>query len=163
MSDDDSSPNAKPEAPTYALSRSVPLDLIDMAAQIQQADQMLGAVTHNKLRVIADQIRLLQEKAREVLEEAKSASDLHRAQCRFRKRPGHVYHLYRRPEGTPYFSMLSPRDWRDAPPDPFLGSFRLEPDMSWTALEAIDERDAQDDVLDRLLTTATGSGHDSDD
>ncbi len=153
---DDSFTRSKPplDPPTLALSRAVPLDLVDMAAQIQQADQMLGCVTTNKLRIIAEQIRSLQQRAREVLEEARQDSDLHRAECRFRKRPGHVYHLYRRSDGTPYFSMLSPQDWRGSPPDPFVGSFRLEPDMSFTPLDEVDERDAQDGVLRGLLSVA---------
>ncbi len=150
---DDNFTHSKPplDPPTLALSRAVPLDLVDMASQIQQADQMLGCVTTNKLRVIAEQIRSLQQRAREILEEARQDSDLHRAECRFRKRPGQVYHLYRRSDDTTYFSMLSPQDWRGSPPDPFVGSYRLELDMSFTPLDEVAKRDAQDDVLHRLL------------
>jgi hypothetical protein len=128
------------EGPTksapYPMSRlSPPLDLVDSARQIQQADLVLGAVVSNKLRLIADQIRGLQEQARGILEEARRDADLHRASCNFRKRAGAVYHLYRRTDGATYFSMLSPEDWNGAPPDPFAGSFRLELDMSWTLLD----------------------------
>ena len=52
------------------------------------------------------------------------------------KRPGAVYHLYRRPTGEPYFSLLSPADWNDAPPHTFEGSYRLENDLSFSKLEA---------------------------
>ena len=57
---------------------------------------------------------------------------LHRARCNFQKRVGHTYHLYERPDGSSYFSMLHPDDWNGRAPHPFVGSFRLEPDMSWT-------------------------------
>ena len=140
-----------PEPPTLALSRAVPLDLVDIAAEIQQADRLLGCITSNKLRMIAEQIRSLQQFARELLEEARQDSDLHRVECRFRKRHGHVYHLYRRQDGSQYFSMLSPEDWRGTAPDAYLGSYRLEADMSFTPMNRIGERDGQDRVLQRLF------------
>lgn len=119
-------------AAPYPLSRlAPPHDLVDVARQIQQADAMLGAVVHNKLQVIADQIRSLQHKAHEILDMARRDAELHRAVCHFLKRPGKVYHLYERPDGTLYFSMLSPADWNEVPPHSFRGSYRLLPDMSW--------------------------------
>jgi hypothetical protein len=122
-----------PHASPYPRSRMAPVhDLVDTARQIAEADHMLGTVAHAKLGVIAEQIRALQQQAREILERARIDADLHRAQCRFQKRVGHTYHLYRRSDGTPYLSMLGPGDWRGAPPDAFLGSYRLEGDMSWT-------------------------------
>jgi len=130
--------NASP----YPISRLAPaFDLVNVAREIQQADATLGAVTNAKLEVLARQIRALQDQARAVLDAAKRDGDLHRAACSFRKRPGHVYHLYRRADGTQYLSMLSPEDWGGSPPHEFEGSFRLESDMSWTRTEDIEERD----------------------
>jgi hypothetical protein len=140
-----------PNRPTLALSRSVPLDLVDVAAEIQQADRMLGTMTAGKLQVIAEQIRKLQEHARTLLEQAHIDASLHRAKCAFPRRPGHVYHLYRSQDGSPYFSLLSPEDWRGSPPDAFEGSFRLESDMSWTPLERIAQRDEAEGAIRRLL------------
>lgn len=117
----------------YPVSRLAPAhDLVDTARQIAEADQVIGTVVHGKLSVIAEQIRALQEQARRIMHEARQAASLHRAQCSFQKRVGHTYHLYERPDGTSYFSMLSPNDWGQRPPHVFSGSFRLEPDMSWT-------------------------------
>lgn len=128
-----------PRASPYPLSRlAPPHDLVDVAREIQQADAMLGAVAAGKLRVIADQIRALQAEARAVLERAREHHDLHRAECAFAKRPGAVYHLYRRDAGALYFSMLSPDDWAGRPPHAFAGSFRLELDMSWTKVSPSD-------------------------
>jgi hypothetical protein len=122
-------------ASPYPLSRLAPaFDLIDVAREIQEADKMLGAVVGGQLEVIAKQIQSLQEQAQALLEKARVAAELHRADCHFKKRAGHVYHLYRRPNGTAYFSMLSPKEWGGAPPHAFEGSYRLEVDQSFAAV-----------------------------
>jgi hypothetical protein len=57
-----------------------------------------------------------------------------------------VYHLYRRTRDgsdAPYFSMLSPADWRGKAPDRFEGSYRLENDASFTPLDEIAARDGR--------------------
>ncbi|AGP42233.1 MULTISPECIES: DUF2452 domain-containing protein [Sorangium] len=136
----------------YPLSRlSAPHELVDVAREIQQADALLGAVTGGKLAQIARQIRSLQEQARQVLEAAQRDSELHRAACNFKKRPGHVYHLYRRGDGVRYLSMLSPEEWGGAPPHAFEGSYRLELDMSWTPADEADAHDAEAGALAKLL------------
>lgn len=73
-----------------------------------QADEFTRANAVNKLSIIVDQIRYLQEKAREVLEEAHRDNFLHHVACNFRKVPGKLYYLYERDSGQNYFSMLSP-------------------------------------------------------
>jgi len=139
----------------YGLSRLAPaIDLVDVAREIQEADRAVGNATLGKLRVIAEQIRALQAQAEKVLADAQSASALHHAECRFQKRIGHVYHLYRRTEGRPYFSMLSPAEWK--PADEYVGSYRLEPDMGWTKAEDVAARDAEDARLVPLLGVGDG-------
>lgn len=124
----------------YPLSRlSAPHELVDVAREIQQADALLGAVTGGKLALIAQQIRSLQEQARRILDAAQRDGELHRAACNFKKRPGHVYHLYRRDDGVRYLSMLSPEEWGGKPPHAFEGSYRLEVDMSWTPVDEIED------------------------
>ncbi len=140
------------KASPYPISRLAPVhDLVDVAREIQQADQMLGTVTGGKLQLLARQIRALQEQARELLDRAQRDAELHRAVCHFKRRPGHVYHFYRRPEGPLYVSMLSPDDWHGHPPHAFEGSYRLEPDMSWTPSIEIDSVDAELSKLPPLL------------
>lgn len=136
----------------YPLSRlSAPHDLVDVAREIQAADSTLGGVTVAKLRTIAEQIRALQAQAARVLEEARHSSDLHRAACSFKRRPGHIYHLYRkRTDAALYWSMLSPEEW-GTPPDEFQGSYRLEVDMTWTPVEELEQRDTLEEPLRRLL------------
>ncbi|XP_066253653.1 uncharacterized protein C1orf50 homolog isoform X2 [Euwallacea similis] len=60
---------------------------------------------------------------------------LHMAACNFVKKPGHIYHLYEKPCGQKYFSMLSHEDWHGCPPHVFLGSWYLEFDQSWIQAE----------------------------
>ncbi|MBK6519715.1 MAG: DUF2452 domain-containing protein [Polyangiaceae bacterium] len=121
----------------YPLSRlSARIDLVDVASEIQEADRVLGAVVGGQLDVIAEQIRGLQDKARQILARAELAAQLHRARCSFKKRPGHVYHLYRRSPTDVYLSLLSPGEWGGVPPHPFEGSFRLEVDMAWTRVDS---------------------------
>jgi hypothetical protein len=124
-------------ASPYPVSRLAPaFDLVDIAREIQEADKLLGVVVSGQLDVIADQIRGLQAKARELLQRAEMNAQLHRAACNLKKRPGHIYHLYRRSEQESYFSLLSPEEWGGAPPHPHEGAYRLELDMSFTRVEA---------------------------
>ena len=86
------------------------MDLIDLARQLQTADNFTKANVTNKLTVIVDQIRYLQEQARKILHEANEAQDLHHVACNFKKIPGNVYYLYSKPgDGQRLFSMLSPQ------------------------------------------------------
>jgi len=65
-----------------------PFELVDLAEEISRADDMLSIQTSGKLRLLADQIRSLQEEARKILQETRQNQQLHRAECGFRKRAG---------------------------------------------------------------------------
>jgi hypothetical protein len=144
-------------ASPYPVSRLAPaFDLVDVAREIAQADAMIGAVAGAKLAVIAEQMRALSAEARAILEQARRDVDLHRAKCAFQRRPGHVYHLYRRGADDLYFSLLSPEDWDGKPPHEHVGSYRLEADMSWTPAEAIDARDRDQRAVARLFGGPSG-------
>ena len=74
---------------------------------------------------------------------------MHRAEASFKRIPGKVYHLYRRPDGSRYWSLLSPEEWGGKPPHAFVGSYRLEADQSFTPLEQLARHDdAQRDLAD---------------
>ncbi|MFO0619389.1 MAG: DUF2452 domain-containing protein [Polyangiaceae bacterium] len=119
-------------ASPYPVSRLAPvIDLVDVAREIQAADAILSVKMTAELSIIAEQIRALQERARAALAAAEESARLHRATCSFKKRPGHVYHLYRKTSGGLYFSMLSPEEWGGRCPDAFEGSYRLEIDMTF--------------------------------
>lgn len=120
----------------YPMSRLAPThDLVDLARQISEADRMLGSVAGAKLDAIAEQMRALQEQARQVLEETQQDLAIHRARCSFQKRPGHVYHLYREVTGETWLSMIGPDEWGDLGTKTFEGTYRLELDQSFTRLD----------------------------
>jgi len=142
-------------ASPYGLSTLAPaIRLVDVAQEIAEADQMIGAVASSKLDVIARQIRALQEEAKRVLQETKRDLDLHRAECRFTRRPGHVYHLYQKADGRLVWSMVGPEEWGGRGPHEFRGSYRLEADRSWTPTSELADRDealAPEAILRHLL------------
>ncbi|XP_029434958.1 uncharacterized protein C1orf50 homolog isoform X2 [Rhinatrema bivittatum] len=129
-----------------------PSDLVALAEQVQKADEFIRANASNRLTVIAEQIRLLQEQARKVLEDAKKDADLHHVACNMVKRPGNIYHLYMRESGQRYFSILSPNDWGPGHPHEFLGSYKLQHDMSWTPHGNIEQRDQEISIIDKVLS-----------
>ncbi|KAM7139038.1 uncharacterized protein C1orf50 homolog isoform 1-T1 [Macrochelys suwanniensis] len=129
-----------------------PGELVALAQQVQQADEFIRANACNRLTVIAEQIRYLQEQARKVLDEANRDADLHHVSCNIVKKPGNIYYLYRRESGQRYFSILSPKEWGTSCPHEFLGAYKLQHDMSWTSSENIEKRDAEISILDKLLS-----------
>lgn len=141
------------KAAPYALSRlSGPVSLVEVAREIEQADQWLASTASAKLGVIAEQMLALRDKAQRVLEKAQRDAELHRAEARFKRYPGRTYHLYERAEGVRYWSLLSPEEWNGAPPHPFVGSYRLEADQSFTALleDGSEADDPNSDLAARL-------------
>lgn len=137
----------------YPVSRLAPsIELVDLAQQIAHADNMVATQTEGKLRVIAEQIRRLQDAAKEVLEEAQQAQRLHRAKCNFKRIPGKVYHLYQSHNGELMFSMLSPSEWGGSAPHTFIASYRLENDMSWSEVKEAEQSSSNEQEMERLLT-----------
>lgn len=144
-----------PSTSPYPMSRLAPAhDLVDVAREIQRADAVLASVATGKLALLAEQIRALQQQAREVLAATQRDAELHRAHCQFRKRVGQTYHLYRAASGGLYFSMLSPPEWGGSPPDPYEGSFRLEADLSWTPAGDVEAREDRAQSVRALLAPA---------
>jgi len=144
MSDDRNvPPEPSPATTAYPLSRlSAKVELVDVAREIQHADAMISATAAGKLQVIAEQIRALQAQAEQVLAAAQESALLHRARCTLQRRVGHTYYLYRKSADDLYFSLLSPEEWGN-PPDPFVGAYRLEADMSWIRAEDAERREAE--------------------
>ncbi|XP_051931272.1 uncharacterized protein C1orf50 homolog [Hippocampus zosterae] len=131
------------------------MDLVALATQLQKADDFIKANACNKLSVIADQIRYLQEQAKKALEEAKRDADLHHAACNIVKKPGNMYYLYQRPSGQKYFSIISPKEWGSSCPHLFVGAFKLQHDMSWTPEDDVHKRDVEIAVMGKLLSQQT--------
>ncbi|OWF35600.1 uncharacterized protein C1orf50 homolog [Mizuhopecten yessoensis] len=141
--------------------QSSPMDLVELASSIQQADEFVKATAGSKLTVIADQIRYLQEQARKALKEAQRDNIIHHAACNMVKKPGTLYYMYERESGQKYMSILSPEDWGSSCPHEFVGAYKLEFDMSWTPIEEMEKRTEQFALIDRLLTSNQKSISDS--
>ncbi|XP_043853433.1 uncharacterized protein C1orf50 homolog [Dromiciops gliroides] len=129
-----------------------PEDLVELAQQVQKADEFIRANATNKLIVIAEQIRHLQTQARKVLEEAHRDAELHHAACNMVKKPGNIYYLYKRENGQQYFSIISPKEWGASCPHDFLGAYKLQHDLSWTPFDNIGKQDAEISIMDKLLS-----------
>jgi len=147
----------------YPVSRLAPgFGLVDLAREIEQADQMVASRMGSQLQVIAEQVKALQTQAHQILARAHEDQRLHHARCSFRRIPGHVYHLYEEPDGSLAFSMLSPADWHGQPPKPFCGSYRLENDMSWAPADGVEQPDDSRQLIARLLATRDGTAEGND-
>lgn len=122
-----------PHSSPYPTRRLDPaISLVDTAKHIAEASSQIAHQTHAQLDLIHQQIQFLQAQARSILDRAARDVALHQAECRFARVPGQKYHLYRRDNGVPFFSMLSPEDYRGSPPHEYLGSYWLEADRTWT-------------------------------
>jgi len=130
-----------------------PSDLVELAKCVQKGNEFIRANATNKLTVIAEQIRFLQEQAHKALEEAKKDADLHHAACNIVKKPGTVYHMYQRESGQKYLSILSPKEWGASCPHDYIGSWRLEYDMSWTPLAECQKKSEQLALMDKVLNS----------
>src|SRR5689334_11018904 len=99
-------------ASPYPVSRlGAPMSLVDMAKAIESASAKVAMRTNAQLEVIVEQMKALQERAREIVEQASRDVDLIHAECRFTRVPGRVYHLYERADGHRYFSMVGPDEY----------------------------------------------------
>ncbi|XP_065090933.1 uncharacterized protein C1orf50 homolog [Ochlerotatus camptorhynchus] len=133
-------PNGTQIVSLYRSGRREAGDIVELAKEIQSAEVQVKNNACARLLVIAEQVKFLQEQAKKILEETQSAQDLHHAACNFKKIPGHIYHLYKRESGQTYFSMLSPEEWgTDSCTHSYVGSYRLEHDQTWTAVEKLQE------------------------
>jgi hypothetical protein len=139
-------------ASPYPVSRlGAPVSLVDTAKLIESASATVAMRTNAQLEVIVEQIRALQEQAKEIVERAGRDLDLIHAECRFRRVPGRIYHLYEK-AGHRYFSMVAPDEFSYTQPG-FVASFRYEHDESWTRVDEIAARDDRRARNHRFATT----------
>jgi hypothetical protein len=141
----------------YPVSRlGAPISLVDSARIIEAASSKVALRTNAQLEVIVEQMKALQERARQIIEQASRDVDLIHAECRFHRVPGRIYHLFERSDGHRYFSMVGPDEFGGAVPSGFVASYRYEHDESWTRIDEMEARDRrraeiQGFVSNRLL------------
>lgn len=131
-------------------------DLTQLAASIATADSHIVSSAHGKLVQIAEQMKMLQKQAEDVLKKAKEDQMLAHAACNFEKKPGQIYHLYKRLEKeTFYWSMLSLDDFKGKCPShsEFMGSYKFEADRTFTkAGSKSEERQNLEAFVNEMLT-----------
>ena len=138
----------------YPVSRlGAQVSLVDHAKFIESASSKVALRTNAQLEVIVEQMRALQERARVIIEQASRDVDLIHAECRFHRVAGRVYHLYERPDGQRYFSMLGPDEFGGHAPSGFVASFRYEADESWTRLDEVAARDRRRAEIQGFVST----------
>lgn len=125
-------------------------DLVELAGQIQTADKFTRATAGSKLSVIAEQVRFLQEQARKVLEEAQRDQEINHMACNFKRIPGKLYYIYKKPNGKKWMSMISPEEWGQDCPE-FVAAYKLEHDMSWTPQDNVQAKNDENAVIDKIL------------
>jgi len=128
-----------------------PLSLVDLAKELELASASVSSHAGARLQTILEQMRALQVQAQEILQKAKADLDLHQAECRFKRSVGRIYHVYRRPDESLYFSMLSPEDHSGAAPHEYIASYRLEADQSFTPADEVVRVDAARLELERTF------------
>ncbi|MCR9144190.1 MAG: DUF2452 domain-containing protein [bacterium] len=114
-----------------------PFSLVERAQEIERAEESIQSHVHGKLDLIVKQIRALKAEARTIMDAARRDLELHQVKCNFEKLVGQPIHLYRRPDYSLYFSLLSPADWKQQPPNEFQGSFQMGIDRSFEALDPL--------------------------
>lgn len=139
-----------------ASGKKTQMDLVELAEQVQKADQFTRATAGSKLTVIAEQVRFLQEQARKVLEDARLNALLHKTSCNFKKIPGKTYYVYkqRKNPDQEFISMISPQEWGASGPE-FVAAYRLEHDMSWTEEKDMDRRGNELMLINKILDAGT--------
>ncbi len=141
----------------YPVSRlGAPVSLVDSAKLIESASSKVALRTNAQLEVIVEQMKALQERAREIIEQASRDVDLIHCECRFHRVPGRIYHLFEKSNGHRYFSMVGPDEFGSSVPAGFVASYRYEHDESWTRIDEMEARDRrraeiQGFVSNRLL------------
>merc|ERR1711994_1080470 len=125
-------------------------DLVELASEIQTADKFTRATAGSKLSVIAEQVRFLQEQARKILEDAQRDKEINHMACNFKRIPGKLYFIYKRPNGKNYMSMISPEEWGKDCPE-FVAAYKLENDMSWTPQANVEAKEDENAIIDKIL------------
>lgn len=141
----------------YRVNRMESGDLEVLVSNLKTCEQHTKNNAINKLQVISEQVKFLQQQAKKILEDTQRNSELHNVPCNFVKVCGQSYHLYSKKDcGSKFFSMISPQEWGNAASAyEFLGSFRLEYDRSFTPLDKLEEYSEHRLFAEHMLKAST--------
>ena len=120
------------------LSKDIVLKLFEPLANIELSESQIvdkiksDAANYAKLKLLAEQAQLLKAQIKNVIDEGLLNSNLHDIECRFIKVSGNTYHLYKKNDGTYYFSMIAPDEWTIK--DEFIKSYLYDYDKCFKML-----------------------------
>ena len=99
-----------------------------LAAMEHQTDMQLDQI-YEQMQLLADQVKKLNLR--------KDISELiYQAEMRFEPLINHIYHLYKKEEGTYLLSLIAPEQWgRSKKTFEYLATVRLLADHTWDVLE----------------------------
>ena len=89
-----------------------------------------SSAQYGKFTLLMKQADFLRQQLQEVINESILNVNLHEVKCGFKKISGNNYHLYKK-DGSYYFSLLSPSDWNEKPPNEFVASYLFDFDKSF--------------------------------
>lgn len=98
--------------------------------------------TDMALDQIREQIQLLAQQAKMIQDRVAISESIYKASVNFTPLINHVYHLYRKKDGTDTLSMIAPEEWGNHPPYTFLASVKLLADHTWKILKTNEETDS---------------------
>lgn len=90
--------------------------------------------TNMQLDQIRRQVELLASQAQEIHRRVEISERIYQSEMSFKPLIGHVYHLYTRPNGTEFLSMIGPEEWGRSAPVSFQASVKLLADHTWEIL-----------------------------
>jgi hypothetical protein len=123
---------------TYPSSTLDPvIRIVDQAREIENAHELIQTKVNHKLDVILKQIRILQDEARSIIDQAKADMELHQIPCRFIKKPGETLYLYRKIQGDLFFSRISPDEWGESFQGTCLGIYKVTADLSFEKIDGV--------------------------
>ncbi len=125
------SPSTLPYAHTVGSAVIKPIDRgrvtgLAVAAMYEQ--------TEMQLEQIRKQVELLAAQAQEIHRRVDISERIYKVGMNFKPIIGHVYHLYLRPDGTEFLSMVAPAEWGRSAKVSFQATVKLLADHTWEIL-----------------------------
>ena len=98
-------------------------------------------IAYAKLKMLANQIKALEDEARTIINETIEIDNLNNVKCSFKKYPGNYYHLYENiihdlniniENNNTFLSILSPEEWNyDTNKYKYLASYFYDYDLTF--------------------------------
>ena len=91
--------------------------------------------TNMQLKQLEEQIKLLHRQAKEIQERTDISVWIYQADIGFDPLINHVYHLYKKPNGKHFLSMVAPEEWgRSGNHNEYIATVRLLADHTWDVI-----------------------------